>query len=140
VNSYADLYPRTQAAILARQLEPSTRTVDYVREAATEPPSEFSAWLDRVEDFLRQGEATIHTTGTELQRVLEAARDLRRGATDEARAVELQARSVTDPRMDMAPSWFELNTLSASLPNGAVALGFLAVGGLVLLLFASKKG
>lgn len=125
---------------MARQLDPSSRTVDYVREASGEPPSEFSSWLDNLEDFLRQGEATIHTTGTSVQRVLEAARDLRRGATDEARAVELQAQAVTDPRMDMAPSWFELNTLSPSVSNGAVSLGLLAVGGLVLLLIASKKG
>lgn len=138
-SSVADLYPRSQAAILARQLDPSSRTVDYQRAAAMEPPSEFGSWLDSLENFLRSGEATIHSTGTSLQRVLEAARDLRKGATDEARAVELQAQSVTDPRMDRPPSWFELNTLSASSSNGGIVLGLAAVGGLLFLIFMGSK-
>ncbi|WP_460997102.1 hypothetical protein, partial [Staphylococcus aureus] len=66
---------------------------------------------DNIESWLRQREADFHETGTSLQRLLEAAQDLRRGATDEAAAVQLQAQAVTDPRMDRPPSWFGLDTI-----------------------------
>lgn len=133
------LTPRGSAAIVARQQNPSSRTVDYVRADAADEPSGFASTLDEVEAWLRQREADIHETGTSLQRLLEAAQDLRRGATDEAAAVQLQAQAVTDRRLDRPPSWFGLDTVQPGLPNGVLILGALALGGLAIL-FLSKGG
>lgn len=133
-----DLYPRSPGAIEARREDPSSRTVDVLRDTAEDPPSDLESLMDNVEGFLRNLDAVVHRTGTSAQRVLEAAQDVRRSVQEETRAVGTQAQAVSNPKFDRTPSWFQLDTLAPGVSNGGLVLGAAVLGGLVLLMSMKK--